>query len=69
MDACDRGQAAAETFLRAALADRKARCAAGGESATHCRECGEPIPEKRQEAMPGCTLCVACRQKAESRCL
>ncbi len=30
-------------------------------SLTHCLECGDPIPEKRREAEPGCELCVECK--------
>ena len=36
-------------------------------SLTHCEECGEEIPEKRQELVPGCRLCVFCQQLAERR--
>ena len=36
-------------------------------SLTHCEECGEEIPEKRQELVPGCRLCVYCQQLAERR--
>ncbi|MBX7527955.1 DksA/TraR family C4-type zinc finger protein [Qipengyuania vesicularis] len=32
-----------------------------GESAKYCDECGEPIPEKRREALPGVRTCVACQ--------
>jgi phage/conjugal plasmid C-4 type zinc finger TraR family protein len=32
-----------------------------GESATHCDECGEPIPEGRRAALPGVRSCVACQ--------
>ena len=32
-----------------------------GESATHCDECGEPIPEGRRKAVPGVRTCVACQ--------
>lgn len=32
-----------------------------GESLTHCIECGEPIPQKRREAVPGVRKCVACQ--------
>ena len=32
-----------------------------GESATHCDECGEPIPEGRRAAQPGVRTCVACQ--------
>jgi len=36
-----------------------------GPSATHCDECGEPIPEARRDALPGVRLCIACQQKAD----
>ncbi|TPE58464.1 DksA/TraR family C4-type zinc finger protein [Sandaracinobacter neustonicus] len=32
-----------------------------GESATHCADCGEPIPERRRAAMPGVRTCVTCQ--------
>ncbi|MBO9498243.1 MAG: DksA/TraR family C4-type zinc finger protein [Novosphingobium sp.] len=32
-----------------------------GESALHCDECGEPIPEARRKALPGVRTCVACQ--------
>ncbi|XXQ69028.1 TraR/DksA C4-type zinc finger protein [Neisseriaceae bacterium B1] len=35
------------------------------ESALHCWECGEPIPEARRLAMRGCTLCVFCQEESE----
>ena len=31
-----------------------------GVSATHCVECGAPIPEGRRVAWPGVRLCVEC---------
>lgn len=30
-----------------------------------CRECGEPIPKKRLEALPGVGLCRACQEERE----
>ena len=30
-----------------------------------CRECGEPIPPKRLEALPGVGLCRACQEERE----
>ena len=36
-----------------------------GESATRCRECDEPIPEARREALPGVQLCVKCQDEAD----
>src|SRR4051794_34509252 len=32
-----------------------------GESAEECEDCGEPIPKKRREALPGVRTCVACQ--------
>jgi phage/conjugal plasmid C-4 type zinc finger TraR family protein len=37
-----------------------------GPSATHCQECGGPIPEARRNALPGVQLCIACQQKADA---
>jgi phage/conjugal plasmid C-4 type zinc finger TraR family protein len=37
-----------------------------GPSATHCQECGEPIPVARRDALPGVRLCIACQQKADA---
>ncbi|MGM8227045.1 DksA/TraR family C4-type zinc finger protein [Cellvibrio sp. ARAG 10.3] len=36
-----------------------------GKSLTHCEECGAPIPEARQKAMPGVRLCVACQTEKD----
>lgn len=35
-------------------------------SATHCDECGEPIPARRRDAVPGVRLCVACQSQADN---
>ncbi len=35
-----------------------------GESATHCEECGEPIPEARRQAI-ACRYCLPCQQLLE----
>jgi RNA polymerase-binding transcription factor DksA len=35
-----------------------------GESAINCEECGEPIPEKRRQAI-ACKYCLACQHKIE----
>ncbi len=34
-------------------------------SATHCEECGDPIPEARQRIVSGCRLCVICQTLKE----
>jgi phage/conjugal plasmid C-4 type zinc finger TraR family protein len=35
-----------------------------GESAIHCEECGEPIPEARRKAI-ACRYCLACQSQLE----
>ena len=37
-----------------------------GESAEECDDCGEPIPKKRREAVPGARTCVACQSARDS---
>ena len=32
-----------------------------GESAEYCEICGEDIPERRREALPGVRTCIACQ--------
>lgn len=36
-------------------------------SLEECENCGEEIPEQRRLAVPGCTLCIYCKAKAERR--
>lgn len=36
-----------------------------GVSATHCEECGAPIPEARRAAVPGVQRCVLCQSARE----
>ena len=38
-----------------------------GTSRTHCADCEEPIPEARQNAIPGVTLCIDCQQERDLR--
>lgn len=39
------------------------------DSAIECQDarCGEPIPQARREAMPGCRLCVSCQARRDRR--
>lgn len=37
-----------------------------GESLSHCRECGEKIPEARRRAVPGVQLCIPCQSELEN---
>jgi phage/conjugal plasmid C-4 type zinc finger TraR family protein len=34
-------------------------------SAEECEECGDEIPQARRLAMPGCKLCVFCKERQE----
>ena len=36
-----------------------------GESAEECDDCGELIPKKRREALPGVRTCVACQSERD----
>ena len=38
-----------------------------GESAEDCADCGEPIPSKRREALPGVRTCVVCQSERDKR--
>ena len=37
-----------------------------GEGATHCEECGEAIPERRRQALPGVRTCVPCQSERDA---
>lgn len=37
-----------------------------GESAEYCDVCGEDIPQKRREAVPGVRTCVQCQSGKDS---
>ncbi len=49
-----------EASIEDELARMKGRKAPSGESLRECAECGEEIPEKRRQAIPGVKLCVDC---------
>lgn len=36
-----------------------------GEGRDKCEECGEPIPERRREALPGVRTCVRCQNELD----
>lgn len=38
-----------------------------GDSASHCAECDEPIPEARRKAVPGVKLCIDCQNERDAR--
>jgi phage/conjugal plasmid C-4 type zinc finger TraR family protein len=38
-----------------------------GKTATHCDECGDPIPKARRQALTGVRRCVACQSGLDAR--
>jgi phage/conjugal plasmid C-4 type zinc finger TraR family protein len=38
-----------------------------GEGTLECVECGEEIPPRRREALPGVTTCVSCQSGRDRR--
>ncbi len=38
-----------------------------GVSAAECVECGDEIPSRRREALPGVTTCIACQTGRDTR--
>jgi len=48
-----------------AAVQRKLAEQAQQPSLTHCEECGDEIPEKRQQLVKGVRLCVFCQQLQE----
>lgn len=56
-----------EASINDELARLRARRAPQGDSATHCAECDEPIPEARRKALPGVKLCIDCVAERDGR--
>ena len=46
--------------VKDAIAAARARMP-NGEAAEECDDCGETIPQKRREALPGVRTCLACQ--------
>ena len=63
-DVIDRANDIAQLELNNLIAKRKVYT---GKSSLYCCECGEPIPEARRDAVPGCSLCVYCQQILEAK--
>ena len=49
-----------EASVAEAIERARTNLAPARPSASECDECGEPIPERRREAVPGVRLCVEC---------
>lgn len=62
------GDGAVQEQISASIEDAAKRAREklpSGESLEFCEECGEEIPQKRREALPGVRLCVACQSEVE----
>ena len=58
----------ANDYAEQELADRLfGRVQYVGQSATHCEDCGEGIPEARRVAVMGCVRCTECADLEERR--
>lgn len=66
MDEADLAQQNQEHFQRLALKHHRENQLTG-ESASECEDCGEPIPEARRLAAPGCRRCLSCQNQYERR--
>ena len=38
-----------------------------GESASECEDCGQPIPGKRRQALPGVRTCISCQETRDRK--
>lgn len=71
IDDIDRASAREEEILSDALRDQVRRAGLAGktvaDSAEYCEaeHCGEPIPQRRRQAVPGCRFCVNCQGRQE----
>ena len=62
------GEGAVQQQIDDSIADAIKRAKAqlpSGPSLSHCEECGEAIPEARQQAVPGVRMCVACQEERD----
>lgn len=70
-DDIDRAQVREAELLAHALHSQHRRAGLAGktmaDSAEFCQSprCGEPIPQARRRALPGCQFCVACQARVE----
>lgn len=56
-----------DSTVQDAVDRARRRLGHAGESLTHCEECGEEIPPRRREVIPGARLCVACQEERDKQ--
>lgn len=64
MDDADRSEKRREAEINNLIINRVTY---EGESAEHCEDCQDPIPEQRRELIPGVVLCVPCAEAQETQ--
>ena len=53
--------------VKDAVLRARAQLAASATSAKECEDCGDPIPKRRREALPGVRTCVACQAQRDAK--
>lgn len=64
IDDVDRDQAFNEQYLQTLIAQSRER-QSSTPSQYYCLDCGESIPEKRRQLIPGVRLCIHCQLTRE----
>ncbi|MDN8050335.1 TraR/DksA C4-type zinc finger protein [Burkholderia multivorans] len=67
MDDFDHASEIEEQYRALAIASATRHARSAGESAAFCQNeaCGEPIPDERRRAVPGCRFCIECQERRE----
>lgn len=65
-DDIDRDQEFNEHQLEAMIEKSRLK-AAVTPSLFYCRLCGDPIPDKRRQTLPGVTTCIDCQTQIECK--
>ncbi|HAT6805126.1 TPA: TraR/DksA family transcriptional regulator [Citrobacter freundii] len=63
-DEIDRDQAFNEMSLDALIASARLK-PTYSISCYYCQLCGEPVPEKRRQTLPGVSTCICCQTEHE----
>lgn len=66
MDEIDQAQGLNEDFQAFALELQQNSREPANYTGTDCLDCGEEIPLKRRQAMPGCRRCIDCQTTLEN---
>ena len=53
--------------VKDAVLRARAQLAAGATSAKECEDCGNPIPRRRRDALPGVRTCVTCQAQRDAK--